>query len=166
MKKAIMLLAMMTMTAMNTMGKDAKTLIKEFQRSEEAEHIHISPTLMKLARIAARKSDTDEAGKQVLKKIKCMDILCLSDCKQNVKNRFAEKFDNLEKDGYQPLLTANSEGEQVKLMMLDKDDTIHELAILTADGEDCVMILIEGKMSQKDIQTLVDEQTKKPRQKS
>ena len=166
MKKAIMLLAMMTVTAMNTMGKDAKTLIKEFQRSEEGEHIHISPTLMKLARIAARKSDTDEAGKLVLKKIKCMDILCLSDCKQNVKNRFAEKFNNLEKEGYQPLLTANSEGEQVKLMMLDKDDTIHELAILTADGEDCVMILIEGKMSQKDIQILVDEQTKKPRQKS
>lgn len=160
MKKSLTLLLAMAMATASTLAKDAKTLIKEFKNTEDAEYVHIPPMLMKLARLSASKADTDESTKMVLKNIKSMDVLCLDDCKPKVKDRLSKAFDDLESDGYEPFVSATSNKENVKIMLLEKKNSIRELVLLAHDGDDCTLILLEGDMPEKDIEALVESQTK------
>ncbi len=166
MKKIMMLLVLMVVVLQNISAKSVKQLINEFKHEDKAESVYVSPLLMKVAKIAADKDDMDEAGRLALKKVKSIRILSLEDCNKSVKDRFSQEVENLNDEEYQPLIVANSDGDKVKVMMLTKNDIIRELVIFTVDDEDSAIIQINGKLTQDDIQFIVNDQTTKSKSKS
>lgn len=165
MKKIMILLMMMVVAVTNLSAKSVKQLINEYKHEAKAENVYVSPLLMKVARMAADKDDMDEVGRLALKKVKSVRVLSLEDCNKEVKARFSKEVENLNDEKYEPLVVANSDGEQVKVMMLTKDDIIRELVIFATDEEDCAIIQLTGKMTQDDIQFIVNDQTVKKSKK-
>ncbi len=165
MKKIMMLMLLMVAVVTNLSAKSVKQLIDEYKHEAKAESVYVSPFLMKVARMAADKDDMDEAGRLALKKVKSVRVLSLEDCSKEVKARFSREVESLDDEEYQPLVVANSDGEQVKVMMLAKDDVIRELVIFATDADDCAIIQLTGKMTQDDIQFIVNDQTTKKSKK-
>lgn len=164
MKKIIIFLAIAAMAVQDLSAKSAKDLIKEFRHEKNAEYVHVSPLLMKLAKIAASDKDADESDRTILRKIKSIHTLSLEDCTKEVKEKFISETRKLD-DEYQLLLTANTDDEQARIMMRTKGKTVRELIILGIDGDDCTIARFKGRLSNNDIQKLMDTQDKKTKSK-
>ena len=166
MKKIMMLLVLLVVALQNISAKSVKQLIDEFKHETKAESVYVSPLLMKIARVAVNKDDMDETSRLALKKVKSIRVLSLEDCSKSVKDRFSQEVENLDDEEYQPLVVANSDGEKAKVMMLTKGDVIRELVIFAVDEEDSAIIQINGKLTQDDIQFIVNDQTTKSKSKN
>lgn len=164
MKKIIIFLAIAAMAVQDLSAKSVKSLINEFRHERNAEYAHVSPMLMMLVKIAASDKDTDESDRMILRKIKSIHTLSLEDCTKEVKEKFISETKKLD-DEYQLLLTANTDDEQARIMMKTKGKSIRELIILGIDGDDCTIVRFKGKLSNDDIQKLMDMQDKKTKSK-
>lgn len=163
MKKIIIFLAIAAMAVQDLSAKSVKSLMNEFRHERNAEYAHVSPMLMMLAKIASDK-DTDKSDRMILRKIKSIHTLSLEDCTKEVKEKFISETKNLD-DEYQLLLRANTEDEQARIMMKTKGKTVRELIILGIDGDDCTIAWFKCKLSNDDIQKLMDMQDNKNKSK-
>lgn len=161
MKKIMILMMLMVAAVANLSAKTVKQLVNEYKHQAKAESMYVSPFLMKVAKMVADKDDMDEASRLALKKVKSVRILTLDDCSKEVKAQFVKEVEELNDEEYQPMMLANSDGEQVKIMAVVNNDVISELVIFAADKDDCSIIQMTGKLTQDDIQFIVDEQTTK-----
>lgn len=160
MKKIIIFLAIAVVAVQNVSAKSVKNLINEFRHERNAEYAHVSPLLMKLARIVVSDKDMTESDRMLLRKIKSIRTLSLEDCTKEMKEKFIDETKELD-DEYEPLLTANTDDEQARIMMKAKGKTICELIILGIDGNDCTLVWFKGKLSNDDIQKILDMNNKK-----
>lgn len=168
MKKIIIFLAIVVLAVQNLSAKSVKSLMNEFRHEKNAEYAHVSPLLMMLARIVASDKDMDESDRMILKKIKSIHTLSLEDCTKEVKEKFISETKKLD-DEYEPLLRANTDDEQARIMMKTKGKTIRELIMLSIDGDDCTIAWFKGKLSNDDIQKIFgmnDKKSKAKRKKS
>lgn len=168
MKKIIIFLAMAVLAVQTLPAKSVKSLMNEFRHEKNAEYTHVSPLLMMLARIVASDKDMDESNRMILKKIKSIHTLSLEDCTKEVKEKFISDTQKLDGE-YEPLLMANTDDEQARIMMKTKGKTIRELIMLSIDGDDCTIAWFKGKLSNDDIQKIFgmnDKKSKAKRKKS
>lgn len=165
--KRIMTLLLILATAMQmASAKSLGRLIEDYRYQKNAEYVHVTPLLMKMARTAmGHDARTGEEGRLV-RKIKSIRTLDLEECNADVKRRFSADVQKLEMSGYEPLVTTRDDGETVKIMMKAKGDVIRELVIICSDSDDCALVWLNCKVKMNEIQSLVDMQTKQRKKHS
>ena len=165
--KRIMTLLLILATAMQMVSaKSLGRLIEDYRYQKNAEYVHVTPLLMKMARTAmGHDALTGEEGRLV-RKIKSIRTLDLEECSADVKHRFSADVQKLEMSGYEPLVTTRDDGETVKIMMKAKGDVIRELVIICSDSDDCALVWLNCKVKMNEIQSLVDMQTKQRKKHS
>ena len=72
----------------------------------------------------------------------------------------AKRVSDLCNEGYEELVRANDDGDKVLIYTKNEGDMIKELIIFAGDDEDTALVKICGKIKQKDIDKIVDENTK------
>lgn len=164
MKKIIIFLILAVVAVQTLPAKSVKSLMNEFRHEKNAEYAHVSPLLMMLARIVATDKDMGDSDRMILKKIKSIRTLSLEDCTKEVKEKFVSETQKLD-DEYEPLLMANTDDEQARIMMKTKGKTIRELIMLSIDGDDCTIAWFKGKLSNDDIQKIFGMNNKKSKAK-
>lgn len=158
----LILAAAMQMASAKSLGR----LIEDYRYHKNAEYVHVTPLLMKMAWTAmGHDARIGEEGRLV-RKIKSIRTLDLEECSADVKHRFSADVQKLEMSGYEPLVTTRDDGETVKIMMKAKGDVIRELVIICSDSDDCALVWLNCKVKMNEIQSLVDMQTKQRKKHS
>ena len=121
-------------------------IFREFRGEEDATCVKVPWLPMKLVGLFA-----DDEASRVIRHINSIRVLDLSDCSQQVQERFATKLQQLEMKGYEPLLTVKDDGSHVNMWGQMDDERISELVIgVTGDG-DATLCCIKGNLSLDDL---------------
>ena len=145
MRKIIVIMALMLGFQMSQ-AQTVDGIFKEFRSEEDAVCVKVPWLPVKLVGLFA----DDEAGR-VIRHISSIRVLDLSDCSQQVQERFATELQKLKMKGYEPLLTVKDEGSHVKMWGKMNDERISELVIgVTGDG-DATLCCIKGNLSLDDL---------------
>lgn len=158
----LILAAAMQMASAKSLGR----LIEDYRYQKNAEYVHVTPLLMKMAWTAMGHDARSGEEGRLVRKIKSIRTLDLEECSADVKHRFSADVQKLEMCGYEPLVTTRDDGETVKIMMKAKGDVIRELVIICSDSDDCALVWLNCKVKMNEIQSLVDMQTKQRKKHS
>lgn len=158
----LILATAMQMASAKSLGR----LIEDYRYQKNAEYVHVTPLLMKMARTAMGHDARSGEEGRLVRKIKSIRTLDLEECSADVKHRFSADVQKLEMSGYEPLVTTRDDGETVKIMMKAKGDVIRELVIICSDSDDCALVWLNCKVKMNEIQSLVDMQTKQRKKHS
>ena len=155
MKKYLVAIALM-IACQTTFAQSTKDIFEEFGKEWNAESVTISPFLMSIGRLFMDNDTPD-----IAKSIRSMKVLDLEDCSNEVKERFNQKVNNLQLEGYETMIQTIENGEKVRILTRMKNDAIRELLIVCTGNDDCALIQLNGKIKKEDIAELVNEETKK-----
>jgi len=145
MKKKLFILMILAVVCQWGYGqKNVNQLFKEFSKHADSK-VNIGKISMTLAGLFADTMGVDG-----------IEILSLSQCTGDVKEQFQDAVKKLKDSSYETMLNSNENGKHTKVMLRIKDDTIHELVVLTS-GDDAAMVRIKGKIKKSDIEKLVNE---------
>jgi type 1 fimbria pilin len=125
--------------------KSVNQVFNEFSGYADANKISIGGFMMK---IAGMFEDTMGVEK--------IDILNFNDCDNDTKKRFSEAIRSLKDPSFETMINSSENGERVKVMVRIKDETIHELVVLTS-GNDPTMVRIKGKIKKSDIERIISQ---------
>ena len=88
--------------------------------------------------------------------VKSAYILSFDNSDEEIKERFSEAARNFKDPEFEPFVSVNKEGENVKIMIRIKDDSIKELIILKS-GESCALVRLKGSINSSKIDKLINE---------
>lgn len=166
MKRIMTLLLILAAAMQMASAKSLGRLIEDYRYQKNAEYVHVTPLLMKMAWTAMGHDARSGEEGRLVRKIKSIRTLDLEECCADVKHRFSTDVQKLEMSGYEPLVTTSDDGETVKIMMKAKGDVIRELVIICSDSDDCALVWLNCKVKMNEIQSLVDMQTKQRKKHS
>ncbi len=130
-------------------GRSAKSIFREFASEKGSERVAISGLICKLA--ALGNSDEDA---EFLRSVDGVYVLDMSDCTENAKLRFRNKIHELNLEGYELMMEASDDEDNVRIYVrLDKDN-IKDLLIYSVGDEPC-FVNICGNFKMSDIDGLV-----------
>ena len=151
MRKIIVVMALMFGIQMSQ-AQTVDGIIREFCSEEDAVCVKVPWLPMRLVGLFA----DDEAGR-VIRHISSIRVLDLSDCSQQVQERFAAELQQLKMKGYEPLLTVKDEGSHVKMWGKMNDERISELVIGVSGDGDATLCCIKGNLTMDDLNVSMSE---------
>lgn len=137
-------------------ANDFSDLFDEFRKEQHADYVSVSPIMMKMARMF---TPADEGG-DFLQRIHSVRVLDLEECSSETKQRFNQRIDKINTKGYEEMMRVKDEGELVRIFVKQEKDVIREMIILCAGKNDCTLVALTGKIRQKDIDKIIDQQIK------
>jgi hypothetical protein len=156
-KNIIISLLLLTVCTSASAKGDVDDIFRQFRNIDNAEYVHIPKLLLKFAQ---KQDKDDKECSEMLSKISSIKVLSIDKCKGSVRKDMAKRVSDLCNDGYEELIRANDDGDKVLIYTKNEGDMIKELIIFAGDDEDTALVKICGKIKQKDIDKLVDENTK------
>jgi len=145
--KKVVFFMMMILACQMASAQKVGDLYGKYKGARGVESVSISPFALRLASFFA---DNDE-DKHMLNAINSVKILSLESCSDGVKNSFLSDIESLQISGYEPLVEAQDDQGNMRIMMRMKDNVARELLILCGDPADCALIQIKGRMTMEDI---------------
>lgn len=155
MKKYLVAIALM-IACQSTFAQSTTAIFEEFGKEWNAESVSISPFLMTIGRLFM-----DDDTPDIAKSIRSMKVLDLEDCSSKVKERFNEKVNNLQLEGYETMIQTIENGEKVRILTRIENNAVRELLIVCTGNDDCALIQLNGKIKKEDIAEIVNEETRK-----
>ena len=129
-------------------------IFDEFKNYEQVEYVKIPRFVMWLAKF----SDDSDATK----KINGLKVLTFSKTDSSVKNKFEKRFKQLS-TGLETLLTANDDGDNVRILTKMKGDKFKDFYIYATDEDEIVLVKISGTFSADEIMSLAEDEKNKKR---
>ena len=155
--KRFVLTCMMVLAALAVgQAKDLSDLFDEFKKEQRADYVSVSPLMMKVARLFTPAAD----GGEILQRIHSVRVLDLEECSSEVKQRFNCEVNKIGTGSYEEMMRVKDEGDLVRIFVKQDKDIIREMVILCAGENDCTLVALTGKIRQKDIDEIVDQQIK------
>jgi hypothetical protein len=157
MKKLLILLALVAISIQQTKAQSLDHLIKKASKINDVEQIKIGGFLLSVGRMFASNSDMPSISKNIKK----IEILNFSNCSNNDRNEISSVIKKMNSDDNQDvLIQIKDKGDYVKIISKKNKNEISELAILVANQNDPTIIRLIGKITQKDIDQLINEYNK------
>ena len=129
-------------------------IFDEFKNYEQVEYVKIPRFVMWLAKFSA---DSDATST-----INGLKVLTFSKTDSSVKNKFEKRFKQLS-TGLETLLTANDDGDNVRILTKMKGDKFKDFYIYATDEDEIVLVKISGTFSADEIMSLAEDEKNKKR---
>lgn len=143
--KTLFICLLTIMFSVQVQGQTVDKIMKNFSGAKNAESVNIGKTgwnFIKMATIGSDKSG-------FTKKISSVQVIDLSECAQDVKNKFAREVDDLNDDKYEVLLKAKDDEDEVLILSKMEKSKIRELIII--EKNDPTIVRLKGKFDLNDI---------------
>ena len=125
-------------------------VINQFKDKEGVEITELSKALLSVAL-----SDADAQSKAVMKNIECMKVLELTESSEAIKKDFLAQAAKMESK-YNKLVESN-ENDEINIIFIDGDeDNAKAFIVVSAEGEECQMMVMEGKISLDSLGKIMD----------
>ena len=157
MKKTIIILALLLGISQSGIGQTVNDLFGKYKHEKQAEYVNLSPFLFAFLKLVTLEDDEDRA---IAKHIRSVCVLDMEKCSSSTKERFVKDVKQCHLKGYEELLRATDDGQQVRVLLRQKKDVVRDL-VLFITGDDCTMIHIEGKIRKSDLNGLINGPTSK-----
>ena len=152
--KKMMLTALVAMFSLAAMGGTLDEVFDRFRRPPEAGEVGVAKMRIKMG-TSYVKSEGNDAAARIASKLTSVRVLDLEDCSRQVKADFAKNISDLKRTGYESMVRANGDGERVEVLIRQQGSVIREMLIVNSGDDDCQLVQLKGKISQKDIDQLV-----------
>lgn len=140
------------LVAQLSLGQNIEKLFKEFSDAPNVENVKLDKSMMALAKPFAKGDDLGG-----VKDIDSLQVLDLSKCSSEIKDKFAEMVKTLNAEGYETLVRSNENGENVRVLVKMNNGDISELVVVTT-GKEAALVKIKGKFNKSDISKLTNKQ--------
>ena len=131
----------------------AGDIISDFKDRQHAESVHVPKMLMKIGMAMAVKDDEEDM--EIARHISSVKVLDMEECNAETKRECTETIDRLEFDGYELLAKVNDATDNVSVHIRKKGSYIRELLVVNNGHDDCMMVMVKGKIHEKDINRLL-----------
>lgn len=149
MKKILLSFALLLAgIAMN--GQTVSKLMKKYKNEPGVELININKNMMKLAKLGGGMFGfgKNEFSFDDNMKVDSLKVLELDECDDVLKKKFLDDFSalDLEKEGYEMLISTNEDDEKVRIYGRKDGNICKEILILGCDKEETDLVQIFGKI--------------------
>ncbi len=145
---ALMAIFTLTLSAQSTIDK----LFNKYKGVEGFTTVTVNGNLLKLL-ADIDDDDEDEDLMKFADKFTSIRILAQEDDDMNVENFYDAVIDEVNRGGYEEMVTINSKGSDVKIMV-KADGKMFKEFLLIAGGDDNALIQIKGNLSMKDVKEM------------
>lgn len=143
-------ISFMTAAEVRPEQKSVIAVMKTYDSVDGVEFINIGPLLMNLARLSAG-DDGD-----FMKYLDRMAVFSASDVPEKQMRKMVDDF-QASLSGYEPLLQASEENENVTIYIAKKDDkTISEMVVYAQDSE-LAVIVMKGEIPVSEIENMASD---------
>ena len=115
--------------------------------------------LFTLAKVAVKGEDS--SGYDALNYISSIKVLDLSNCSDNVKNKFWTRAKRINDNRYQELVRQSTKDGFTDILVRMKGSVVRELIIVSAGSNDGTLVMIKGKIPLDKLSDVIDSQHKK-----
>ena len=137
-------------------------LFDEFKHEKNADYVTVSPFLMTIGKWFIqmdKDNDPDDiVTKSIIKGTKSIKVLDLGDCSEEVKNRFQKSLKKIHTNGYEEMIRAKDDGDDVRILAKMDKKYIKDVIIAVSGNEDCTLIQLDGKFSLDDVMNIIKEE--------
>jgi hypothetical protein len=150
--KKLLFVMMFMLTCQATSAQEALELIHKYRVENKAEYLSVPHVLVSIAAMKAK----DERSRKLLRQVRSVKVLSLEDCSPDVRKNFVQGMSELTSKGYEEYIRVKDEGDTVLVLMKENGRHVGEIVILTTDEEDCVALLVSGKINRADIGNIIN----------
>ena len=154
--KSIIISLIIMVAGLSAQAQTPSDLFQQFKGMKDAEYVHIGRLLLSVARPLVMRHADDPAARTALRCVRSLRTLDLEDCAPEVRKQFAAMANSMQVKGYHELASSHDKGERTRVLIRQKGKNISELLLLSTGEEECSLVQIKGKVSPKDIDTIVD----------
>ena len=138
---------------------DVNSLMTTFKTVKNADYHHIGSLLFTLAKVAVKGEDS--SGYDALNYISSIKVLDLSNCSDNVKNKFWTRAKLINDNRYQELVRQSTKDGFTDILVRMRGSVVRELIIVSAGSNDGTLVMIRGKIPLDKLSDVIDSQHKK-----
>ena len=162
--KKLLFILICAMACQTGFGQNFNGLFDEFKHEKNADYLAVSPFLMTIGKWFIQMdqdNDPDDiVAKTFIKGTKAIKVLDLGDCSTEVKNRFQQSVKKMNAKGYEELVRAKDDGEDVRILTKMDKKFIRDVIIAVSGDDDCSLIQLDGKFLLDDIMNIIKEENK------
>lgn len=163
--KKIIVLAVILTASFGLRAQTLSALAAKYAKTEKVEEVHLTKDiLMGMILQSAKQSDgnnpdegaLEEMKKQldegsVFKDLEELYILSFENCSTSARKKFCSEASEATEDGLELLMSANEDGNHVKIFASMEDGRCKDLIILSLDPKEPAIVRMKGNIKMKDI---------------
>ncbi len=147
----VILMTSVLMVSCGMMYHNADEIINDMRDARHAQYFNVGTSLLGIGRILSPTLSEASLG------ITSVQVLDLSKCSGNVRDKFRKRLQNLDRY-YEPILTTQS-GYDTKTALIRRDGQyVNEIVLANAGGMTDVMVLIFGHINVENLEKIVNDQ--------
>ena len=154
MKKILFLLFSVVMVSCGMMYHNADDIMNDMRDARHAQYFNVGSGLLGLGRILSPTLSEASLG------ITSVQVLDLSRCNANVRDKFRKRVQNLTKDrSYEEILT-NQTGYETRSALVRRDGQyVSEIVLVNASQTTDMMLLIFGQINVDNLERIINDKS-------
>lgn len=162
--KKILLVLLCALAFQTCFAQRINGLFEEFKHEKNADYVTVSPFLMTIGKWFIQMDQGNDpdglVAKSFIKGTKSIRVLDLGDCAEDVKSRFQESLKKVHTNGYEEMVRAKDDGEDVRILAKMDKKFIKDVIIAVSGHDDCSLIQLSGKFLLDDVMNIIKEENK------
>ena len=148
--KKILLISLLMGMSMALKAQTLDQFVERFSKVEKAEVVNLNKEILSQMMAMNPEAQTEEASekmaktKEILSKLKFVNILSLEGSPQPDRKAFCEAAETLNVEGLELLVDVNEDGEHVKIFANIEENRCKELVVLSASEKEPAMVHVVG----------------------
>ena len=152
MKKALLLLFSALVVSCSLYTRNADDIINDLRDARHAEYVNVGSGLLGLGRILSPTLSESSIG------INSVQVLDLSKCNGNVRDKFRKRLQNLYKNRYYEEIMTNQRGDDNLMVLARRDGQyVSEVVIANASEMTDAMLVINGHINLENLERIIND---------
>ena len=152
MRTVTMLLLSLMVMSCGVLSRNADDVINDLRDARHAQYVNVGSGLLGLGRLIS--PTLSEAGLG----INSVQLLDLSKCNGNVREKFRKHIQNLYKSRYYEELVTNQSGYDTRTVLVRRDGQfVNEIVIANASDLTDAMVVINGHINLENVQRIIND---------
>ena len=146
-----MLLLSLLVMSCGTYSRNADDIIDDLRDARHAQYVNVGSGLLGLGRLISPTLAEASLG------INSVQLLDLSKCNGNVRDKFRKHLQNLYKNRYYEEIVTNQHGRDNMMVLVRRDGQyVSEIVIADASDMTDAMVVINGHINLENLQRIID----------
>ena len=151
MKTVTMLVLSLLVMSCGTYSRNADDIIDDLRDARHAQYVNVGSGLLGLGRLISPTLAEASLG------INSVQLLDLSKCNGNVRDKFRKHLQNLYKNRYYEEIVTNQHGRDNMMVLVRRDGQyVSEIVIADASDMTDAMVVINGHINLENLQRIID----------
>lgn len=149
----VFLLTTLLLVSCGTLSRNADDIMNDMRDAKHAQYFNVGSGLLGLGRLLSPTLSEASMG------ITSVQVLDLSRCSGNVREKFRKRVQNLYKDRSYEVILTNQTGYDTKTALVRRDGQYaSEIVLANAGGANDVMVLIFGHINLENLERIINDQ--------